>query len=118
MKTVACCSFHTPARFIPVRDFTSQPETCAWSILRRLTAAHRYSRCCGTTSILRANAESAPLRAFAEDRALALTPCMETCLLKTHRVFTVPLHRRQFALAVLRHYLRRKSPSRNRSINK
>src|SRR6478752_2566939 len=113
MKTAACFLFHTQARFIPVPGFTFQPETSAWLLWRKLTAAHRYSRCCGTTSTLRENAESAPLRASAEDRALALTPCMETCSLKILHVFIVPPRRRLCAIARPRHYLQKKWRSRN-----
>src|SRR6185312_12909231 len=110
MKTAACFLFHIPARFIHAPGFTFWPATSAWSLWRRLTAARRYSRCCGTKSTLRKNAESAPLRASAEDRARALTPCMETCSLKILHVFIVPPHSRQFAM-----YLQRKSQSKNRN---
>src|SRR6185437_10356257 len=71
MKTAACFLFHIPARFIHAPGFTFWPATSAWSLWRRLTAARRYSRCCGTKSTLRKKAESAPLRASAEDRARA-----------------------------------------------
>src|SRR5438270_823433 len=118
MKTVACCSSHTPAKFIPAPGFTSQPATSAWLLWQRLTAAHRYSRCCGTTSTLRENAESAPLRASAEDRARVLMPCVETCSRKTRRVFIVRQLWQRYAIARPRYYLQKKWRLRNPSIRK
>src|SRR5580765_493135 len=114
MKTVERFLSRTPEKFIPVPGCTCRREISAWSAWWRCTAAHRFLRCFGTRPTSAANAANALLRAYVEDRALALMPCMVTCSVKILHAFTVPPRRRRFAIALCRPYLLRKWQSRNR----